>query len=98
MGAGEGLVLIDTSSQAARARTFAAVRAIDPAPVRAAIYTHGHADHAFGLPPFLAEATEKGRPRPRIVAHRDAAARFGRYPATAGSNGLVPPPPVSRAP
>src|SRR5260370_25276519 len=89
MGAGEGLVLIDTSSQAAGARTFAAVRAIDPAPVRAAIYTHGHADHAFGLPPFLAEATEKGWPRPRIVAHRDVAARFDRYRATAGYNGLI---------
>ena len=87
--AGDGLVLIDTSSQAARARTFAAVRAIDPAPVRAAIYTHGHADHAFGLPPFLAEAEEKGWPRPRIVAHRDVAARFDRYRATAGYNSLI---------
>jgi alkyl sulfatase BDS1-like metallo-beta-lactamase superfamily hydrolase len=87
--AGDGLVLIDTSSQAARARTFTAVRAIDPAPVRAAIYTHGHADHAFGLPPFLAEAEEKGWPRPRIVAHRDVAARFDRYRATAGYNGLI---------
>ena len=34
--AGDGLVLIDTASQAVRDRTFAAVRAIDPAPVRAA--------------------------------------------------------------
>lgn len=87
--AGDGLVLVDTSSEAARAKTFAAVRAIDPAPVRAAIYTHGHADHAFGLPPFLAEAAEKGWPRPRIVAHREVAARFDRYRATAGYNGLI---------
>jgi alkyl sulfatase BDS1-like metallo-beta-lactamase superfamily hydrolase len=85
----DGLVLIDTSSEAARARTFAAVRAIDPAPVRAAIYTHGHADHAFGLPPFLAEAEAKSWSRPRIVAHRDVAARFDRYRATAGYNGLI---------
>ena len=49
-----GLVLVDTSNYAARARTFALVRSIDPAPVFAAIYTHGHADHALGLPPFLA--------------------------------------------
>src|SRR5689334_23422987 len=84
--AGDGLVLIDTASQAARDRTFAAVRAIDPAPVRAAIYTHGHADHAFGLPPFLAEAGREGWPRPRIVAHRDVTARFDRYRATAGYN------------
>ena len=48
------LVLVDTANYVARDRTFAAVRAIDPAPVHAAIYTHGHADHAFGLPPFLA--------------------------------------------
>ena len=44
---------------------------------------------AFGLPPFLAEAMEKGWPRPRIVAHRDVAARFDRYRATAGYNGLI---------
>ncbi|HET8532843.1 MAG TPA: alkyl sulfatase dimerization domain-containing protein [Methylomirabilota bacterium] len=86
---GDGLVLIDTSSEAARDRTFAAVRAIDPAPVRAAIYTHGHADHAFGLPPFLAEAALKGWPRPQIVAHREVAARFDRYRATAGYNRLI---------
>jgi alkyl sulfatase BDS1-like metallo-beta-lactamase superfamily hydrolase len=86
---GDGLVLIDTSSEAARARTFAAVRAIDPAPVRAAIYTHGHADHAFGLPPFLAEADEKGWPRARIIAHREVPARFDRYRATAGYNRLI---------
>ena len=96
--AGDGLVLVDTSSEAARDRTFAAVRAIDPAPVRGAIYTHGHADHAFGLPPFLAEATEKGWPRPRIAAHRDVAARFDRYRATAGYNTLINARQFSRAP
>ena len=96
--AGDGLVLVDTSSEAARDRTFAAVRAIDPAPVRGAIYTHGHADHAFGLPPFLAEAAEKGWPRPRIAAHRDVAARFDRYRATAGYNALINARQFSRAP
>ena len=53
---GAGLVLVDTSNYVAREKTFAAVRAIDPAPVHTAVYTHGHADHALGLPPFLAEA------------------------------------------
>ena len=96
--AGDGLVLVDTSSEAARDRTFAAVRAIDPAPVRGAIYTHGHADHAFGLPPFLAGAAEKGWPRPRIAAHRDVAARFDRYRATAGYNALINARQFSRAP
>jgi len=86
---GRGLILIDTANYAARDRTFASVRAVDPAPLHAAIYTHGHADHAFGLPPFLAEASAKGWPRPRIVGHRSVAGRFDRYRATAGYNGLI---------
>jgi alkyl sulfatase BDS1-like metallo-beta-lactamase superfamily hydrolase len=86
---GDGLVLVDTSSAAARERTFAAVRAIDHAPVSTAIFTHGHADHACGMPPFLAEAAAAGRPRPRIVGHRNVAARFDRYRATHGYNALV---------
>jgi alkyl sulfatase BDS1-like metallo-beta-lactamase superfamily hydrolase len=84
-----GLVLVDTANYAARDRTFASVRAIDPAPIHAAIYTHGHADHAFGLPPFLAEAAERGWPRPCIVGHRRVADRFDRYRATSGYNGLI---------
>jgi alkyl sulfatase BDS1-like metallo-beta-lactamase superfamily hydrolase len=87
--AGRGLVLVDTANYVGRDRTFAAVRAIDPAPLHAAIYTHGHADHAFGLPPFLAEAAAKGWPGPRIVGHRSVAARFDRYRATLGYNGLI---------
>ena len=86
---GAGLVLVDTANYAARDRTFASVRAIDRGPLHAAIYTHGHADHAFGLPPFLTEAAAQGRPRPRIIGHRSVAARFDRYRATAGYNGLI---------
>jgi alkyl sulfatase BDS1-like metallo-beta-lactamase superfamily hydrolase len=86
---GGGLVLIDTSNYVARDRTFAAVRAIDPRPVFAAIYTHGHADHALGLPPFLAEAAAKRWPRPRIVGHRNVAARFDRYRLTRAWNAQI---------
>ena len=84
-----GLVLVDTGNFATRDRTFAAVRAVDPAPLTAAVYTHGHVDHACGLPPFLAEAREKGRPEPAIVAHRNVPARFDRYRMTAPWNGLI---------
>jgi alkyl sulfatase BDS1-like metallo-beta-lactamase superfamily hydrolase len=86
---GEGLVLVDTSNYAAREKTFALVRSIDAGPVVAAIYTHGHADHALGLPPFLAEARERGWPRPRIVGHRNVAPRFERYRRTNGYNALI---------
>jgi len=84
-----GLVLIDTSNYAARARTFALVRSVSDAPVFAAIYTHGHADHALGLPPFLAQAREQGWPRPYIIGHRNVAARFARYRQTNGYNALI---------
>jgi alkyl sulfatase BDS1-like metallo-beta-lactamase superfamily hydrolase len=86
---GAGLLLVDTSNYAARARTFALVRSIDPGPVFAAIYTHGHADHALGIPPFLAEARERGWRRPRIVGHRNVAARFARYRRTNAYNALI---------
>jgi alkyl sulfatase BDS1-like metallo-beta-lactamase superfamily hydrolase len=85
----QGLVLIDTSNYAARDRTFALVRSVDAAPVLAAIYTHGHADHALGLPPFLAEAATRGWARPRIVGHRNVAARFARYRRTNAYNALI---------
>ena len=84
-----GLVLIDTGNYRARDKTFAAVRGWDGAPLTAAVYTHGHVDHACGLPPFLAEARTRGTPRPRIVGHRDVARRFDRYRATAPWNGLI---------
>jgi alkyl sulfatase BDS1-like metallo-beta-lactamase superfamily hydrolase len=86
---GAGLLLVDTSNYAARARTFALVRTVDPGPVFAAIYTHGHADHALGLPPFLDEARARGWPRPRIVGHRNVAARFARYRHTNAYNALI---------
>jgi alkyl sulfatase BDS1-like metallo-beta-lactamase superfamily hydrolase len=84
-----GLVLVDTGNFRTRDKTFATVRAWQPASLAAAIYTHGHVDHVCGLPPFLAEATARGWPRPRIVGHRDVAARFDRYRATAPYNGLI---------
>ena len=84
-----GLVLVDTGTYTARAQTFATVRAVDPSPLHAAVYTHGHVDHACGLPPFLEEARETGRPEPLIIGHRNVAARFDRYRLTAPWNGLI---------
>ena len=63
-----GLVLVDTGNYRARDRTFAAVRSWDASPLGAAVYTHGHVDHACGLPPFLEEARARVDP----AAHRRA--------------------------
>jgi alkyl sulfatase BDS1-like metallo-beta-lactamase superfamily hydrolase len=84
-----GLLLVDTGNFRARERTFATVRAWDAAPLAAAVYTHGHVDHACGLPPFLAEARARDWPRPRIIGHRAVAARFDRYRATAPYNARI---------
>jgi alkyl sulfatase BDS1-like metallo-beta-lactamase superfamily hydrolase len=85
----EGLVLVDTSNYASRDKTFALVRSIDRSPVVGAIYTPGHADHALGMPPFLGEARQHGWTRPRIVGHRNVAARFARYRRTSAYNALI---------
>lgn len=84
-----GLVLVDTGNYAARAKTFEMVRGWSAERVAAAVYTHGHVDHACGLPPFLAEAAARGWPRPQIVGHRNVRARFDRYRATAGFNANI---------
>ena len=86
---GDGLVLVDTGNYRARDRTFAAVRAWDASRLAAGVYTHGHVDHACGLPPFLDEARTRNWARPRIVGHRDVARRFDRYRATAAWNGAI---------
>ena len=69
---GEGAVLIDTGSfhPTANKRSFDAVRSWTPQRVATAVYTHGHVDHAYGLPPFLKEASAQGWAPPEIVGHR----------------------------
>jgi len=79
-----GLVLIDPGRAEKALRMHAAVRAWSDAPVHTAVYTHGHADHAFGLGPFL-EAGE----RPRIVAQTRCPERFRRYGALHGWNARI---------
>jgi glyoxylase-like metal-dependent hydrolase (beta-lactamase superfamily II) len=49
-----------------------------------AVYTHGHADHAFGLRAFLAAGE-----RPDIIAQENCAARFKRYDALHGLNARI---------
>jgi len=87
----DGLVLVDTGSfhPAQHERSFAAVRRYAKERVHSAIYTHGHIDHAYGLPPFLREAEANGWARPEIVGHVDVAPRMRRYVETAGYNSII---------
>ncbi|HEY6395321.1 MAG TPA: MBL fold metallo-hydrolase, partial [Candidatus Binataceae bacterium] len=86
---GEGLVLIDTGAYFNQSATIDILRRYTPDRVNTAIYTHGHVDHACGMPALLAEAQKNRVARPRVVGHRAVAARFDRYKRTAGYNNVV---------
>lgn len=78
-----GLVLIDPGfpdGQGVRR----AVRAWSDQPLVLAVYTHGHADHAFGLRAWL-EAGET----PAIVAQERCVDRFHRYRLMHGQNARI---------
>ncbi len=87
----EGLVMIDTGMYhpVARQRGFENIRAWSADRVHTAIYTHGHVDHAYGLPPFIDEARSRGWAAPQIIAHRDVPARMKRYILTRGYNSII---------
>lgn len=78
----EGVVLIDTGTTQFGPALADALRQVTDAPIHTAIYTHGHVDHAFGLPAFLSP----GQQPPEVVAHAGVAARFSRYARTPRHN------------
>ncbi|MCC6902234.1 MAG: MBL fold metallo-hydrolase [Polyangiaceae bacterium] len=81
----EGLGLIDTGGFFLAGQNHATVREWSDAALNTAIYTHGHVDHAFGVPPFEAE----GRGRVEVIAHEGVKDRFDRYQLTAGYNRVI---------
>ena len=80
----DGLVLIDPGFTHTSSTIQELVRRWSAAPLRVALYTHGHADHAFGLRAFL-EAGD----RPDIVAQERCVERFHRYGLMHGLNGRI---------
>ncbi len=88
---GEGLVLVDTGAYlpASHKLSFEAVRGWNRDRLHTAIYTHGHVDHAYGLPPFLDEARARGWAGPRIVGHANVLPRMQRYVLTEGYNSII---------
>jgi alkyl sulfatase BDS1-like metallo-beta-lactamase superfamily hydrolase len=86
---GDGLTLVDTGSFLSAPLIHRQVRAWRTTPMLAAIYTHGHVDHAMGMAPFDDEARQRGDGRPRVYAHEALAARFDRYKLTAGWNQAI---------
>ncbi len=85
----DGLVMVDTGTFFNQEIVFQAIRGWSKARLDTAIYTHGHVDHVFGVPPFTQEAKERGWAPPRVVAHEGVPRRFDRYILTAGYNGVI---------
>jgi len=80
----DGLVLVDPGFTHTSGSVHDLVRRWSDAPLRVALYTHGHVDHAFGLRAFL-DAGE----RPEIVAQEACAGRFHRYGLMHGWNARI---------
>ena len=85
----DGLVMVDTGAFFNQAQTFRTIRDWSKARLDSAVFTHGHIDHVFGVPPFAEEAKERGWRSPRVIGHKDMAARFDRYILTAGYNSII---------
>ena len=87
----DGLVLIDTGAfnTFMHQQSFDAMRGFTSERLHSAVYTHAHVDHAYGLPPYLAEAESNGWPEPEIIAHEACPARMQRYIDTAGYNTVI---------
>jgi len=79
-----GLLLIDPGFGHNSDGVQRAVRDWSDATLHTAVYTHGHADHAFGLRAFL-----RAGDRPQIIAQENCVPRFHRYRLTHGWNAHI---------
>jgi glyoxylase-like metal-dependent hydrolase (beta-lactamase superfamily II) len=79
-----GLLVVDPGRAQTSQSVYTATRAWSQAPLHTVVYTHGHADHAFGLRAFL-EAGEQ----PQIIAQENCPKRFQRYRLTHGLNTAI---------
>lgn len=83
---GDGLVSFDTSGHRTGGAVVDAIRRWSSDRFHTLVYTHGHVDHVGGAGRFVADALDRGHPRPRVAGHENVVARFDRYRATNGYN------------
>jgi alkyl sulfatase BDS1-like metallo-beta-lactamase superfamily hydrolase len=85
----DGLLAFDTSGPAGGQRVVEEVRRWRPGRFSTVVYTHGHVDHVGGCGAFIADAEDRGDPRPRVVGHENVPRRFDRYNLTDGYNRII---------
>jgi alkyl sulfatase BDS1-like metallo-beta-lactamase superfamily hydrolase len=87
---GAGLVMLDTGAINDTRPLHEAVRRWRAdTPLVAAVFSHHHVDHVFGVGPFEREAAERGWTAPRVYAHELVRAGFDRYKKTLGWNTAI---------
>ncbi len=87
---GDSLVMLDTGTAQETASLHKAVRTWRAEkPLAAAIFSHHHVDHIFGVAPFEQEADAKQQRRPLVYGHEDLRRNFERYKKTRGWNRAI---------
>ncbi len=87
---GESLVMLDTGAKFDSQAVHEQVRAWrSDLPLAAAVFSHHHVDHIFGVGPFEQEAAEQKKPRTIVYGHEAIPAHFDRYKKMPGWNGSL---------
>jgi alkyl sulfatase BDS1-like metallo-beta-lactamase superfamily hydrolase len=87
---GDALVMLDTGAVTDTQALHQAVRKWRPdKPLAAAVFSHHHVDHIFGVGPFEQEADAQKRPRPLVYGHEGLGPNFDRYLKTRGWNAAI---------
>ena len=87
---GDGLVMLDTGGRRESEHIHTAIRKWRPTDrLAAAIFSHHHVDHVFGVTPFDVEAEVSGLPRPVVYGHQAIPEHFERYRKTSGWNNAI---------
>ena len=81
----QGVVLVDAGPGGSVTRAMIEhLRSLTDAPLRAVIYSHGHAGYNAGLHLWLEHAADRGDAPPQLIAQRGVPRRYRRYLDTAG--------------